>query len=178
MKCLMRAWEQHEQELHAWLHKQLHNNADVEDLMQELFLKALRHNSRFCGELNSTRAWLFSVARNTLTDRARTHKHFVEVPDTLASTTPDIAPIVSLSACLPEVLQHLAETDREIIQACDIDGMPQEQFAQQQGLSLVAAKSRIQRARKRLRKQLEITCQVRFDPQGQVCCFKRCPAPQ
>ena len=39
------------------------------------------------------------------------------------------------------------------------------------GLSLPAAKSRVQRARLRLRAQLAEACQVTFDDKGKVCCF-------
>ncbi|MGC1518341.1 MAG: RNA polymerase subunit sigma-70, partial [Azonexus sp.] len=39
------------------------------------------------------------------------------------------------------------------------------------GISLPGAKSRIQRARKRLRNRLVKACQVTFDDQGEVCCF-------
>ena len=39
------------------------------------------------------------------------------------------------------------------------------------GLSLPGAKSRVQRARQRLREQLSAACQVKFDGAGQVCCF-------
>ena len=39
------------------------------------------------------------------------------------------------------------------------------------GLTLPAAKSRVQRARKRLKAQLVTACQVRLDEAGKVCCF-------
>ena len=39
------------------------------------------------------------------------------------------------------------------------------------GLSLPGAKSRVQRARQRLRERLASACQVRLDVEGQVCCF-------
>jgi len=76
-----------------------------------------------------------------------------------------------LADCLPRVLGELAEADREAIRLCDIEGLSQQEFAQRQGLSLAAAKSRVQRARRRLRARLVQACQVRFDGEGQVCCF-------
>jgi len=47
----------------------------------------------------------------------------------------------------------------------------QNDYAQRLGLSLPAAKSRVQRARLRLRAQLSEACQVTFDEAGKVCCF-------
>jgi RNA polymerase sigma-70 factor (ECF subfamily) len=174
MKCLMQTWEQHEAELRGWLRKHLSNPDDVQDLMQELFLKALRQDTQFCG-LDNARAWLFAVARNTLIDRARRSKELVELPDDLpddrASDSGEQPPVESLTACLPRALAELPDDDREAITLCDIDGMSQEAFAKLKGLSLPGAKSRIQRARKRLKTHLETHCQVRYDEVGKVCCF-------
>jgi len=39
------------------------------------------------------------------------------------------------------------------------------------GISLSAAKSRIQRARKRMQHTIEINCQEKHDSTGNVCCF-------
>ncbi len=53
----------------------------------------------------------------------------------------------------------------------DIVGMTQKTSAECQGLSLLAAKSRVLRARRRLRAQLSEACQLKFDEQGKVCGF-------
>jgi RNA polymerase sigma-70 factor (ECF subfamily) len=45
-------------------------------------------------------------------------------------------------------------------------------YAEANGLTLAAAKSRLLRARKRLRERLIENCQVRFDEAGQVCCHQ------
>jgi RNA polymerase sigma-70 factor, ECF subfamily len=46
------------------------NHQDAEDLLQNVFLKALRQGRRFCSVENG-RAWLFQVARNALADGLR-----------------------------------------------------------------------------------------------------------
>jgi RNA polymerase sigma-70 factor (ECF subfamily) len=50
--------------------------------------------------------------------------------------------------CLPRVLSELSAEDREAITLCDLQGMAQAEFARTTGLSLSAAKSRVQRARR------------------------------
>ncbi len=66
---------------------------------------------------------------------------------------------------------ELSPEDREAIVLCDLEGVPQEEYARRKGLSLPGAKSRIQRARKRLRERLSQACQVRFDAAGHVSDF-------
>jgi len=77
----------------------------------------------------------------------------------------------SLTACLPRVLSELSPEDREAITQCDLQGVPQAEFAAAKGLSLSAAKSRVQRARQRLRERMTLACQVRFDDAGHVSDF-------
>jgi len=82
----------------------------------------------------------------------------------------------NLSECLPRVLLELSAEDREVITRCDLDGMSQQHFAELKDISLSAAKSRVQRARRRLRQTLETNCQVRMNDVGNVCCFVPRPA--
>lgn len=166
----MQAWHSHERELRVWLRKQLRNTTDAEDMLQDLFLKALRQDKPFC-EIDNARAWLFQVARNALADRLRVRREQVELPDDLPAETDELTPVDTLANCLPRALSELHLEDRDIITHCDLQGMKQDDYAQQHGLSLPGAKSRLQRARKRLKAHLEIHCQVRYGDDGKVCCF-------
>ena len=170
MNCLMNAWHRHEAELRAWLRGRMGNTHEADDMVQELFLKALRQDKKFC-EIANARAWLFGVARNALADRLRLKKEQVELPDDLVSKTDEPAAVDTLATCLPRALTELSEEDREAITLCDLGGLSQEAYARLKGLSLPGAKSRVQRARKRLRAHLTQVCQVRFDEAGKVCCF-------
>ncbi|HYP68280.1 MAG TPA: RNA polymerase sigma factor SigZ [Thiobacillaceae bacterium] len=166
----MSAWDTHEAELRGWLRNRLGNPHDAEDLLQDLFIKALRQDKKFC-EIANARAWLFEVARNALADRLRLKKQQVELPDDLVHDADEPAAVASLAACLPRALAELSEEDREVITLCDLEGLNQEDYARLKGLSLPGAKSRAQRARKRLREHLTAACQVKFDAAGKVCCF-------
>jgi RNA polymerase sigma-70 factor (ECF subfamily) len=166
----MRAWRDHERELRGWLHRRLGNGSDAEDQLQELFLKALRQGERFC-ELHNARAWLFEVARNAVADRLRVAREQVELPEDLAAEEVEHPPVEDLISCLPRVLSELRADDREAIVLCDLQGMTQEQYAQHAGLTLPGAKSRVQRARKRLRARMTEACRVRLDSSGHVSDF-------
>lgn len=170
MNCLTTAWTAHETELRGWLRRRVGNNALADDLLQDLFLKALRQGDRFCAVENA-RAWLFEVARNTLADHLRVARPMVELPDDLATPVDDLETVDTLTACLPRVLSELSADDRDAITLCDLQGMRQADFAELKGLSLSAAKSRIQRARERLRTQMSQVCQVKVDDGGRVSDF-------
>jgi len=170
MNCLTTAWTAHEPELRGWLRHRLGNTAEADDLLQDLFLKALRQGDRFCSVQNA-RAWLFEVARNTLADRLRVARQMVELPEDLLAPVDEVDTVDTLTACLPRVLSELSAQDREAITSCDLQGMPQAEFAAAHGLSLSAAKSRVQRARQRLRERMTQACQVQLDEIGHVADF-------
>lgn len=171
MRCVTEAWEKHETELRRFLRHRAGGDAEAEDLLQEVFLRALRQANGLCG-VDNRRAWLFTTARNLLIDRLRLAKDQVPLPDDLAAPPETALPAVDgLAQCLPRVLSELSAHDREAITLCDIEGMTQQDYARRLGLTLPAAKSRVQRARVRLKARLTEACQVSFDEFGEVCCF-------
>ncbi len=174
--CLLDAWSAHEAELLRYLRHHIRPSSEAEDVLHDLFLRALRQGERFCA-VNNPRAWLFEVARNVVVDRARGARRSEPLPEDLAAPELELAAVDGLSACLPRVLRELADEDREAIELCDLGGMTQGRFAELKGLSLPGAKSRVQRARQRLRAQLLRSCQVQLDETGAVCCFVPRPPP-
>jgi RNA polymerase sigma-70 factor, ECF subfamily len=170
MKCITQAWDQYESELRLFLHGRLKDHYVAEDLLHDVFLKAINEGQAFCN-LDNTRAWLYRVTRNRLTDYQRTHKPHEMVSDQLPEPDKYSAPLVHLSQCLPAALKSLSSEDREIIELCDLEGLNQAEYARRKDISLAGAKSRIQRARKRLKQELNSACKIIFDEQGKVCCF-------
>lgn len=176
MKCLNDAWIAHAPELRSWLRHRTGQSALADDLLQDLFLKALRQGDRFCA-LSNARAWLFEVARNLLADHLRAAHQDVALPDDLCAQTQDIEAVDALTACLPRVLSELGADDREAVMLCDLQGMAQAEYARQKGLSLSAAKSRLQRARARLHAHMSRACQVKLSESGTVDDFVPRNAP-
>lgn len=169
--CLAAAWEQHAGELKSYLQHRLSHVGDAEELLQEVFIKALKQSEGFC-EIENPRAWLFLVAKNALADHLRkSHEHLELDGNTPAPESEPMRIVDDLTQCLPRVLSELAEADRLAILLCDIGGKSQQELADRLGVSLSGAKSRIQRARQRLKAAMEKGCQVRFDEEGAVCCF-------
>lgn len=70
------------------------NNVDVEDILQDVFIKAIEHIDTFQGR-SSAKTWLLSIARNLAIDRGRRKKVIQFVPEeaieqhTSAERTPE-----------------------------------------------------------------------------------------
>jgi len=170
MNCIIDAWEKHESELRGFINKHIVDVHHSEDLLQETFIKAIRQGTKFCN-LENPRAWLYRVTRNQLIDHQRRHKNYDEIDENISYEEIEIPAIETLSACLPKALEALNKHDREALIACDIDGMSQIAFAQKTGLGLSATKSRIRRARKKLKEKLNSLCNIKYDETGNVCSY-------
>ncbi len=172
--CVSAAWNAHERELLGYLRHRLGDHAAADDVLQDIFLKAMRHGQGFC-TLDDPRAWLFQVARNALVDRARTTHPTEPMPEgsaeLVAELPAQLEPVDALTGCLERTLSELSADDSAILRACDLQGQAQREFARDHGLSLPAAKSRLLRARQRLRDRIATACQVRFEADGQVAGF-------
>jgi len=169
--CVAAAWQAHEAELRGYLRHRVGDDAAADDLLQDVFIKAMRHGRGFCA-LDNPRAWLFQVARNALVDQLRTrhaHEPLTEaLVESAAQGDEPTAPIDALGACVARTLAELAPEDADILRACDIDGQTQRDYAAAHGLGLPATKSRLLRARQRLRERLTRVCQVKFEDDGSV----------
>lgn len=160
----MQAWQHNESDIKAWLICQTHDVEQAEDLMQETFLKAMKHQERFCS-LDNARSWLFKMVRNTLIDHIRTYHPVDELTADVNINEQEEAPITGLLSCLPRVLSELDDEDRDVIECCDLNGMTQADYAQLKDISTAGAKSRIQRARQKLKQHLTCACQVKLTGQ-------------
>jgi RNA polymerase sigma-70 factor (ECF subfamily) len=169
--CVSAAWQAHEGELLGYLRHRLADADTASDVLQDVFVKAMRHGQDFC-TLDNPRAWLFHVARNTLIDRARASHPSEPLPDgddepaALQDDPPP--PVDALATCLERTMGELSADDAVILAACDLAGQTLREFAEDHGIGLPAAKSRLLRARQRLRDRLTTVCQVSFEPDGKV----------
>jgi RNA polymerase sigma-70 factor (ECF subfamily) len=169
--CVSTAWQAHEGELRGYLRHRLSDADAADEVLQDVFLKAMRTGQGFCS-LDNPRAWLFQVARNAVVDRFRMERPTEPLPEDLADSAPPpedaMTPVDALADCLTRVLSELAPDDTAILQSCDLQGQTQKDFAVTHGLSLPAAKARLLRARQRLRDRLTTVCRVQFSDGGDV----------
>ena len=170
MHCLMNAWQNNESNLYHWLLKQTHDSELSRDLLQDVFLKSLEHQEQFC-TLEHAKSWLFTITRNTLIDVYRKRGETIELTTEQLSTgleqeITEAPTWMQLEPCMLRVLTELNDRDREIIEHCDIEKMSQKAYSDQFGLSLPATKSRLKRARQKLREKMVADCKIQFDETG------------
>jgi RNA polymerase sigma-70 factor, ECF subfamily len=158
--------ERHEARLYRFARRLCRHREDAEDVLQESLLAAARGLSGFRGA-SSIGTWLYTIARSfCIKKRRRSVFAPAEVSlDTEASIAargvpdpgrrPDEALEASrLETALERAIAALDRPYREVLLLRDVEGLPAAEVARVTGLSVPAVKTRLHRARGRLREAL------------------------
>lgn len=132
----------YEPTLRAYLAQRYPTLQDVDDVVQESYLKLLRR--RMDGNLTSARGFLFTVAQNLARDmfRRRRRAPFVDDDGRAAATVADERPGTADALCRSQELALLAEAIdalpprcREVLTLRKIHGLSHKEIAQRLGLA-------------------------------------------
>ncbi len=132
----------HDAMLRAWLASRFGRQLDVDDLVQEAYVRVLR--ARDAGELQAPKAFLFATARNVALDRLRRHEvsrtDFLGEIDTLRvlderDGIPETLARNQELALLTEAIQSLPARCRQILTLRKLYGLSHREIAERLGLS-------------------------------------------
>jgi RNA polymerase sigma-70 factor, ECF subfamily len=151
--------------------KMLGNQQDAEDVLQETFLKAYRHMNGFDGR-SKLSTWLFRIATNEALMVLRRHRPNVfSIDEPVETEDGEQEPVQIIDwCCLPEnelmskevrknldqAIDRLPHSLRVVFLLRDIENLSTLETAEVLGLSETAVKTRLSRARMRLREDLSV----------------------
>jgi len=182
-KDLAAAFASLRQGMRAFVRRRVADPALVDDLVQEVFLKASvalqgAHAPRHLA------AWLYAALRSALADHYRAARPQPLALDEMeADASSSLSPAAAqeqqpesahqqLAECLRPMLLQLPAIYREALIASDFEGRRLAEAAAAQGISLAAMKSRVSRGRALLKTRLLACCELEFS-QGLVSDYRR-----
>ena len=130
---------------------------DAADVVAETFLVAWRR-ARDIPARDEARLWLFGVARRVLANQRRGERRRTRLGERLREELPAIAatqPGPEGGGAVLRALAELSESDRELLLLAGWDELEPAQIARVLEISAVAVRTRLHRARARLRRQLD-----------------------
>lgn len=162
-------WNAFSGKLRGFLHRSLGNSADVDDVLQDVFLKIHRGAAQLGGEAHVS-GWVFTVARNAVVDFGRRRRGSSPAPDEepAAESEPDLSTHAEIAGGLRALIAELPEKYARAIVLVDLEGKPFQEAARVLGLSVSGAKSRVQRARAMVRDALMRCCHFVLDRYGTI----------
>lgn len=132
-------------------YQNLMNTADAEDVVQDVFIRLLRHRKKRFADKEHLRAWLLRVIIN----RSRDYRRFVlrrietEIPESLETHTE--------TESLLEEIEELPEEDRTIVYLHYYERYSIKEIAKIMGKNSNTVSSKLTRARKKLKTMLDMS---------------------
>jgi RNA polymerase sigma-70 factor, ECF subfamily len=163
-------WRELVAQLRAFVRRRIADPDRADDLVADVLLRVHRN----VGSLDDRERlpnWVFRIARNAVIDEyrraGRSREHLVPTMIEPPVEEPDDGDVLAeLAACMRPLLQGLPAPQRRAVEMIDLDGLPQAEAAEREGVSLSGTKSRVQRGRRRLADLLGQCCALTLDVRG------------
>jgi RNA polymerase sigma-70 factor (ECF subfamily) len=151
-------YQAHGRPLLAYALRRVHRPEDAADVVAETMLVAWRRLADVPPGVEA-KLWLFGVARWVLANQRRGSRRRDRLGDRLrqdlrAQVGPDHAPTVVTSLAVRTALAELSADDREVLQLTAWEGLDPQEIATMLGMPAATVRSRLHRARGRLRERL------------------------
>jgi RNA polymerase sigma-70 factor (ECF subfamily) len=146
--------------------KVLHNDAESDDLLQEVYIEIWNRAKSYCQDKGKPLGWMITLTRRRSIDRLRKRDAYGRVEDRFAEETKNrphdwVAHVENdvaqseMRAYLGRALAVLPPAQREAIEAAYFKGMSQREIAAHTGIPLGTIKTRLELGLKKLAEGLQ-----------------------
>jgi RNA polymerase sigma-70 factor, ECF subfamily len=169
------AWDELGERLRVYVARRV-TPGDADDVVQSVMVKLLERRGEIDG--GSVRAWLFAVTRNAVAEYYRQRRPSVDLDSfgdvaEVDETDPAERTVGQLTDCLDPMLGTLPDSDADLLRRIDLEGEAQTALAASLGIPLSTVKSRVQRARVKLRSAFDACCAIDLGRNGAPIGFER-----
>ena len=167
-------WKEHHDLLLAFIKKRVKDTNEAEDILQDVFVKILSKIDTLKDE-SKLKSWIYQLSRNAIYDYFRNKKQTDELADLDAEFEPNDLPHAMLEATswIGFYVHSLPDAYREALVLYELEGLSQKEIAEKLNISYVTARSRVQRGRKILKKNLTDCCVFNVDAYGNIIDYNR-----
>lgn len=170
------SWNDTIDRLRAFVAARVGDREVAADITQDVIVRSIASGA--LERVDNPVAWLYRSARNAVIDHYRTHRSHLPLVDLEgwldADGNGDVPNDATreLSQCLRPLLDQLPAPGRDALNRVDVEGQTHLAAASQLGISVSGMKSRVQRARRDLRRLLEQCCTVHLDGVGAIAGYR------
>jgi RNA polymerase sigma-70 factor (ECF subfamily) len=169
-------WETFNVPLQQFIRRRVRDQHSAEDILQDVFLKIHLHIDTLHSQ-ERIASWIYQITRNAIADYYRSQRPAVDLSATLVAHD-DLAEddlVRELLPCVAAMVNALPTAYREALRLTAYQGLSQKALSERLGISFSGAKSRVQRARAKLKQQLLECCHFQFDHAGRIIDYQpRC----
>ncbi|MGD9567014.1 MAG: RNA polymerase sigma factor SigZ [Sedimentibacter sp.] len=156
-------WNKFKNELLNFIKAKVKDEYEAEDILQEVFIKIYRNIEQLDDE-TKIKSWMYKITNNTIIDYYRKRKDSALQIDNIESILENGEENTNMNdemfTCLKLFLYELPDKYKEPIEMYEFKGMKHREISKKLNISLSGSKTRIQRAREKLREVLTQCCEI------------------
>lgn len=164
------SWSAFYAALQGFVAARVRNASDVDDLVHLILERAMSKSAG--AEIHNAAGWLFGIARNAVADHYRAQARALisdaEALDTAAPLGSSEDERREVLGCMEPLLATLPADSARLLRLADMEDRTMQAIADDLGITLTAAKSRVQRARKEFVRATRECCAITVDARGRV----------
>ncbi|MBW1296295.1 RNA polymerase sigma factor SigZ [Aquimarina litoralis] len=167
-------WIDLNEELYHFILSKVRNEDLAKDILQDVFLKIHKGLPQL-KQASKLTSWAYQITRNTIIDYYRKEKNADILSEDLNLKEDDHLDFeyAKLTDCINGKIENLSNQYQEAIVLTYLKDFSQKQFAKQVQLSYSGAKSRVQKARNILKKEILDCPNVESDSLGNIIDFQK-----
>ena len=148
------AFDDYHQAVFDFAYRLTHRADLAEDITQECFLALMRAPERFNAERGTLKTYLFAIARNLGVKNYRDQRVAESTEPNESDLTTDPRSALEISSAVESAIAALPHLQQEALVLFQYEGLALEEIAHIVGTDVGTVKSRLHRARERLRREL------------------------
>lgn len=161
-------WNDFNKELLGFIKSRVSSSDEAEDILQEVFIKIHNKIDQLKNKAKLT-SWVYQITRNTIIDYYRKSKpQLTELKDVLAEEEEGEIVPKDFSRCLRPFIENLSADDQQLLINTTFNGVSQKEYAQAHNMPYSTVKSRLQRARQKVKNAFVECCAIEADAYGNI----------
>ncbi len=171
-------WQEFHKALLTFIRSKVRSDEDAEDILQNVFIK-IHKNITTVKDSDKLQSWVYQIARNTINDCYRTCYRIsqVEYDDkvNILNESDEKNLNSEVSQNIEALQSELTTEHKEIIELYENSGLKHREIAIKLNITESTSKSRLKRARIKLKEVVDSCCMFEIDTYGNVIDYiRRC----
>ena len=165
-------WQKQSEKLKTFICRKVNGEDVCHDILHDVFLKLINNEDRI-SVIEQPASYIIKMAQNTIIDYYRSKKKIISQSQNEETITIETLSDIQLAdCCLLSFIKKLPPAYSEALILTELEGLSQKDLAEKLNISYTGAKSRVQRARQMLKKEILKCCRYEFDKYGNIisCC--------
>ena len=170
-KKLLKVWEELDTQLLFFIKKRIKNKEDAEDILQDVYIK-LHKNIASLNDEQKIVSWIYQITRNTINECYRKCYRIkqVEFEDYHVEMNKEEEENLNdeILISMKKFIEKLPGDSRKLIELYEFEDMSHKDISKKLEIKENTSKSRLKRAKEKLKNQLDECCIFQIDKFGNV----------